>query len=302
MSAATTQESIHATSISAASKLPISELLTDDRDRRRGLIEEIEEITDRRLICYVTRNGHIDDNDVRYVWELLHNLKLGTAVDLLINSPGGDANTAEKLVYMIRQVTCPPPSTDEGEGKFQLIVPERAKSAATLIALSANKIIMSDTSELGPIDPQVLLPDQFGNLGWYSVFDYIDAYKKAENNYRENPQDPVCKTIFKKFDPTRLQQLEQMKTRIRVCAENLLKRHGGNWSMQVDKLMDTKLFHSHGQMISWEIAKNEIELNVEYMESRTSLWLLYWRLYCHLRLAITDNQKIFETSQVSLIV
>jgi ClpP class serine protease len=40
--------------------------------------------------------------------------------------------------------------------KLRVIVPNIAKSAATLFALGADEILMGYLSELGPIDPQVL--------------------------------------------------------------------------------------------------------------------------------------------------
>jgi len=43
---------------------------------------------------------------------------------------------------------------------FNVIVPNFANSAATMLAIGADKIIMGTNSELGPIDPQiaVMLP------------------------------------------------------------------------------------------------------------------------------------------------
>jgi membrane-bound ClpP family serine protease len=40
-------------------------------------------------------------------------------------------------------------------GKFIVVVPRRAKSAATLICCGADEIHMGQMSELGPIDPQI---------------------------------------------------------------------------------------------------------------------------------------------------
>jgi hypothetical protein len=69
----------------------------------------------------------------------------GLTGDLMINSPGGDANAAEKLLKMCRF---------RFTKKFNVIVPY-AKSAGTLVALGADRIFMSYLSELGPVDPQV---------------------------------------------------------------------------------------------------------------------------------------------------
>ena len=71
-----------------------------------------------------------------------------TDLDLMIHSPGGNGVVAEKLVEMCRS-SC--------KGKFRVIVPNMAKSAATLIALGADEVVMGYCSELGPIDPQKLI-------------------------------------------------------------------------------------------------------------------------------------------------
>ena len=73
-------------------------------------------------------------------------------------------------------------STAVGTGRLRVIVPDFAKSAGTLIALAADKIVMSDSSELGPIDPQFLKKDGDGNARWLSVLSYLKAY---ENLWRK---------------------------------------------------------------------------------------------------------------------
>ena len=40
-------------------------------------------------------------------------------------------------------------------GTLRVIVPDYAKSDSTLLALTADTVVMSDSSELGPIDPQI---------------------------------------------------------------------------------------------------------------------------------------------------
>jgi hypothetical protein len=65
--------------------------------------------------------------------------------------------------------------------------------------------------------------------------------------------------------------------------------------------MDINKYQSHGQMIGWEIA-NEMGLTVTYMPSTDPVWRKYWALYCHLRLAIESEQRIFESNYVSLLL
>lgn len=91
------------------------------------------------------------------------------AVDLILHSPGGSAEAAESIVSVLRN-------------KFQdvrVLVPVVAKSAATMIALSGNQILMPQSAELGPIDPQILLSDGRGGQRWTPAQAIIDEVQRA---------------------------------------------------------------------------------------------------------------------------
>ncbi|HSY97989.1 MAG TPA: hypothetical protein VK788_00715 [Terriglobales bacterium] len=63
--------------------------------------------------------------------------------------------------------------------------------------------------------------------------------------------------------------------------------------------MDTNLWPAHGQMISWEDAK-QMELEVEYLHPQSTVWRDYWSLCCLQRLAVKDMQKLFEADYAGL--
>ena len=67
-------------------------------------------------------------------------------VVLLINSTGGSAKSGYQLAMLFRQYC----------RRFVALVPNVAKSAATLLAIGADEIILGNTGELGPVDAQVL--------------------------------------------------------------------------------------------------------------------------------------------------
>lgn len=167
------------------------------------------------------------------------------------------------------------------------------------MALGANEIVMSDTSELGTIDPQLVLKDGKGNNMVHSVLSYLDAFAIIAAELRKAPDDPVFKVQIASFDPTVLQTFEAVRLRARTLAENLLKRVGLNYTAVAAALMDTDRFPSHNQMIGYETAK-EIGLNIAYMPSEDAVWQKYWELYCHLRLAVNGKQKLFELARASL--
>ena len=87
----------------------------------------------------------IDDSDSTMIEEVLRNLDLSNGLALIINSPGGDGLAAERIINVCRKYS----KTNE----FWAIVSDKAKSAATMVCFGASKILMSETSELGPIDP-----------------------------------------------------------------------------------------------------------------------------------------------------
>jgi hypothetical protein len=76
-------------------------------------------------------------------------------LDLVLSSPGGQAQAAEQIVEYLRT-------------QFDYIrcfVPIQAKSAASMIALGCDEIVVGNHSELGPIDPQITLMTPEGPRG-----------------------------------------------------------------------------------------------------------------------------------------
>src|SRR4030042_4278899 len=107
---------------------PLYRSIQKDRYSRQEKIVEIENLTGRKLIVYITNMRHplafINRDDIAPFADLLQNLE-NVDLDLLLQSPGGDIDIAEKIIYMCRN----------NSKSFRVIVPESAKSAATLITL-----------------------------------------------------------------------------------------------------------------------------------------------------------------------
>ena len=288
-------------SVSAArspKKTPMYQAQNAERYLRQTRIKEIQAKSNSRLLCYVEGTGvQITRDDILGFVELLHNVPRGSNIDLLLHTVGGDINAAEKIVSMLR-------SAVGTQSRFRVIVPDFAKSAGTLIALAADKILMSDSSELGPIDPQFPKRDHDGTVRWHSVLNYLTAYEEICTKVRLDPTDIPANVMLSKFDPTMLVQFETVKRRARMLAEQHLNR----WMFQKKKatytkiagdLMDIARWPAHGQMIGYEDAK-EMELEIEYLAPDTPEWQGYWDLYCQLRLAVKDGQKLFESDYASL--
>lgn len=279
-------------------KTPMYQAQNAERYLRQAQIKEIQNSADCKLLCYVAGNGAlITRDDTIGMVELLHNVPRGRNIDFLLHTPGGEVDAAEKIVSMLRAAV-------GKQGRFRVVVPDFAKSAGTLISLAADKILMSDSSELGPIDPQFHKRDGDGNLRWYSVLNYLNAYQIICQQVRDNPDDLPAKVMLSKFDPTTVVQFEAIKRRARMLAEQHLHRwmfhqKKANYTEIAGNLMDINRWPAHGQMIGWEDAR-EMELEIEYLPPDSKEWRAYWSLYCQQRLAVKDGQKLFESDYASL--
>ena len=113
------------------------------RYQRQELIAAIQERTGRKLISYVAESAALVRDDVVPLMDLLHRVQVGASIDFLLHTTGGDIDAADKIVRILRRRV-------GASGELRVVVPDYAKSAGTLIALGADVIVMSDSSELGP--------------------------------------------------------------------------------------------------------------------------------------------------------
>jgi serine dehydrogenase proteinase len=123
---------------------------------RRGHLQALESVVGHPAVVYATDftneakprtlDTTITANDKDGWVEVTRNLPDGP-LDLIIHSPGGSPFVAEWIVDFLRARF----------GPIRAIVPHSAKSAAAMIALSCDELLMDDVGELGPIDPQMVL-------------------------------------------------------------------------------------------------------------------------------------------------
>ncbi|MGI5822281.1 MAG: SDH family Clp fold serine proteinase [Bacteroidales bacterium] len=89
---------------------------------------------------------------------------------VVLNTPGGNAETVEKMVEIIRH----------HYKEVYFVVPDYAMSAGTIFCMSGDKIFMDYSSSLGPIDPQV-----FNGTTYVPALGYLDKanelLEKAQN-------------------------------------------------------------------------------------------------------------------------
>ncbi len=221
-----------------------------DRYLRQLLIRDIEAVTKRPLVVFFSQlDQQINHTDPDDLSEILLGVKEKEA-DLFIQTPGGNVDATEKIISILRQRL----------NTYRVIVPSWAKSAGTIIALSANKIVLGVNSELGPIDPQFQMSDG----GW------IPGELLAGNEQL----------------PYHVRELARLTVeRNKILATDLLKKgmmKGKTDQEVVDligKISSANGYKSHGAVIDHGEAK-AIGLDVEYLEPSDAIWSRLWLLYC----------------------
>lgn len=281
---------------------PLYRAIHEGRYSRRQLIKDIQDETHRQLIVYMANfrhpGGTIDKNDVLAFGDLLQD-KADSDLDLLLQSPGGDIDVAEKIIFMCR-----------GSIKsFRVIVAESAKSAATLIALAADEIIMGHTSELGPIDPQIVITTASGETIERPAQSFLDGLKaiQAEVDEAGGKLSPVYFPLLQQLDPALIDFCKKSIARSRRFAEKWLRKSQCENNPKkaekiARKLVDPKRYLSHGTVIDHTEASKELGLNVSYLPPNSSLWQAIWRLYCTYEVNMREEKlaKIFESETVSI--
>jgi Serine dehydrogenase proteinase len=96
---------------------------------------------------------------------LVETCKKNKKIVLLIDSLGGDAKSAYQVATLLRRYC----------GGFIAVVPRFAKSAATLLTLGADEIILGRCAELGPLDTQIINSQR---NGYIPVLDKVKALER----------------------------------------------------------------------------------------------------------------------------
>lgn len=128
------------------------------KERRNELLAAIAADRDSHVIAYVTGDrppaqAAIGDDAVRPIYDHLRALGHVERLDIFIYSRGGAIDVPWRLATAFRQVS------DE----WSILIPFRANSSATLLALGADSIILGRQGELGPIDPSMTLSRVVGD-------------------------------------------------------------------------------------------------------------------------------------------
>lgn len=242
------------------------------RNERMQLIHQIEEMTDSRVLVLMLgdRRGletRIAPDVKPFCQEHLMRMGPQKKISLYIYSTGGITMAGYALANLLREFS----------NSYDVIVPFKAHSCSTLIALGADHIIMTKMAELSPIDPSVTSP-----LGPFApvpggpgqqlraipvnvedVVNYLELARRVLNIQDEELLTRLYDRISQSVHPLVLGSVYRSREQIGFLAQMLLERHM-NDKERIKKIIEiiTRGRFSHDYVIGRKEAKEILELPV----------------------------------------
>ena len=200
------------------------------------------------------------------------------SVAVILDTPGGVVEVVERMVTALRSVY----------REVTVIVPDRAMSAGTILALSADRIMMDHLSCLGPIDPQI---EREGKL--VPALSYLNQFERLNLKAQDGALTTAEYALLNKLDLGELYQFEQARElSIELLIKWLSQYKFKNWNktetrqldvtetMRIERareiaalLNDPEKWHSHGRAIDMNTLRGEeVKLKIDSFEDDPDLY------------------------------
>ena len=247
-----------------------------------NLIGQLEQARDSRVVFYCTGDRKSQESQIGHdVLPVIarHLKRIGKTerLDLLIYSRGGDTLTGFALANSLR----------EFGNEVNVLVPFRAHSCATLIALSADHIVAGPFAQLSPIDPSITTPHgpsmnqegvvQFLPVSVEDVASYIELARQEAGLKADEHMATVFEYLARSVNPLALGAVYRARTQIGMLANKLLALHSDDTEANERIVRQlTRELLSHDYIISRREAKT---MGMSVVDAGETEAELMWKLY-----------------------
>jgi hypothetical protein len=200
-------------------------------------------MAERYLLLWVDRNRAINRNTIAPLRQAIEDHvtvpRDKVEIDIWLDSSGGDAHAAYKLALMVRAAAA----------KVRVVIPDFAKSAATLLAVAGDEIYLAPGADLGPLDAQ--LPDEGSVSGQISA---LNIARAADEVARDAVEMAVAggADLLELTGLSRAQTIDAMLSFSSRFSEPLVKQldpkvvHHAKQTLQVTAKYAERLLHETG--------------------------------------------------------
>lgn len=258
------------------------------RAERLELVRAIEESRGSAVLVYVVSDrqasaGRMADDVIRPIYDHVRRISQrscfqnGTKkLDLFLYSLGGTVDAPWRIMSMLREMA------DE----VNVLIAANARSAATLLALGADEIVMGPKAELGPIDPRLERRGQ-GDEGGVApreiavedVRAYVAFCKEAAGLSDQDALQSALLALTEEVSPVVLGSVQRQYAHVPTVAKKLLdSRRERTEEDRAELIIEslTQKTYSHGHALSRSEAK---ELGLQVVEPPEAMADLMWNLY-----------------------
>jgi hypothetical protein len=268
---------------------------------RKPLYEKLEEARGSRVLVYVSGDRQNLETQIHpeVLDRFIHHLDLiGVTgkLSLYLYTRGGSTLAAWSIVNLVRQFC------DE----FEVIVPSKALSAGTLIALGANKIIMTKQATLGPIDPSVngplnptiagAPPNAKAPVSVEAINGFVAFAREQVGVSQSSDLASVLVTLANHVHPLVLGDVFRVRAQIRMLGEKLLAQQVTD-PEKVKRILSFLISESgsHDYTIYRREARDELGLNMEKPDDNlySLIKAIYDNIASELKLAEPFDPGVF---------
>jgi len=237
-------------------------------DKTQALLDKITELLGGTFISYWNNpKGSVCHNDVVTLYEMLERLGRCETIYLFIKSDGGNGQAALRLVNLLRQYC----------NRLIALVPLECASAATMIALGANKILMGPMAYLTAVDTSLthsLSPlDRDNDRVSVSLDELTRVIRLWESKAQPGDGNPF-KALFQYVHPLVIGAVDRASSLSIMLCKELLAHHMSDEADR-DRIANAlnSSYPSHNYPILFEEAQR-IGLKVDHMPADINSLLL----------------------------
>jgi len=274
------------------------------------LISQYNKLRDTFAIVYVSAIGKpipdvpLNQDDYYVIHDLLRGVD-SARIDFYVETPGGSGEAAEEIVRFLRS----------NFNEVSFVVSGEAKSAGTIMVLSGDEILMTETGSLGPIDAQIRI-----GRSLVSAYDYLEwTNGKREESEKIGKLNPFDATMVAQISPGELTGVyNALKFAEELVVDWLVKYKFRNWvitetrkipvtdEMRKEraneiamKLTDRTKWRSHGRSIRIGDLEEKVGLKIVRIDDDAKLSDTVYRIQtvCRLLFGSTNTYKIFATER-----
>ena len=198
------------------------------------------------------------------------------SVAVILDTPGGIVEVVERMVATLRS----------NYKDVTVVVPDRAMSAGTIFALSADRIMMDYFSCLGPIDPQIEKDERL-----VPALSYLNQFERLNRKAEEGNLTAAEYALLSKLDLGELYQFEQARElSVELLVKWLSSYKFKGWvktetrgidvteqmkqerAQQIAGLLnETARWHSHARGIDVKTLRDEVGLKIDDLAAKKDL-------------------------------